>query len=493
MLSQIRHPAQDSVVPPLLSAFRLVHDQDLQEVTTTASRPITHPDDFVLATQWAIRHSLHPRAGATTVRVAQALAAKANRQGHVAYGRNRLASHLNLSISRLSDHIRYLRELGLLAWVEHGSRRNVRRTRNPEQHVDGYTATGTIYALCAPAAWDAAVGRRTTGAGYRARLVGVTGAGRRHESRLARLAKARTEAAGRRVGTARRRTPSCGGTSEVFEVSDDAGFKDTRAGARATAPTPSPTTTPHDLARTIEVARQLRIRVSWLRHARLRRLAYLLRPLILNQNHTVSSILQILAVWGSPTRVRRPLAYLANLLKRRAEAAPLPSDEACDGSCRRTSAPPFALLPAAATPALSEDRRHLDGANGAGDTQQLEALQAQYAFEALLGPWTPVPAATGSSLEQEDRVLGYGSAAWDQPNARSRVCTCAQDRAVAQAEAAGPTVDDSGRGYRRMVAQRGQRQTSVMGATRQLRARLRRSLTAKAITMTGSPCTVPAA
>jgi hypothetical protein len=64
-------------------------------------------------------------------------------------------------------HVGYLREMGALAWVQHGTRTNIRRLMG----LKGYAATATIYAAVIPAAYDHAMGHRIIGTGYTARIV----------------------------------------------------------------------------------------------------------------------------------------------------------------------------------------------------------------------------------------------------------------------------------------------------------------------------------
>ncbi|MFI8182419.1 hypothetical protein ACIF70_18135 [Actinacidiphila glaucinigra] len=102
------------------------------------------------------------------LRVAQSLAGDMKPNGHVFYCRDHRAALLGISKRRLADHVGYLRELGLLVWVEHGSRTNTRR----KSGRPGWSGTATIYAATAPPAWDQAMGHRIGGRGYTARLIG---------------------------------------------------------------------------------------------------------------------------------------------------------------------------------------------------------------------------------------------------------------------------------------------------------------------------------
>ncbi|MGW4895839.1 hypothetical protein ACWEQL_26790 [Kitasatospora sp. NPDC004240] len=288
-------------------------DPAFHEVSTTPSRRITSPDDFIHAVRWALKHGFHPKANATTLRVAEALAAKTNRHGHLGYGRIALAEQLGLSVNCIAAHTRTLRELGLLAWVEHGSKANVLRTRNPHQQPTMYKATGTIFALVAPPAYDSAHGRRIEGTGYHARLVAVSDRGRRHETRIARAAARRSATR----PTAGRRTPPSRSGFALKEVPKAQGeITYTRARARDT------TSPPHHLHRVpptqarefIQASEFVQTQVSWLRGTCSRRLAYLLRGRLL-AGATPTQLAQELRI-ATSVLVRRPLAYLADYLRR---------------------------------------------------------------------------------------------------------------------------------------------------------------------------------
>ncbi|MCI0385447.1 hypothetical protein [Streptomyces sp. CNQ085] len=144
-----------------------------QEATTTASRR-AQPRAWRRVVRWFVDAGLHPRASATTVRVAEDLARRMDFvEGRVIYDLAGTAARLGLSEPTVKRHVRTLRELGALVWLEHGSRRNL--------HLPGrrYAGTATVYGAAVPPCFDEAMGHRVEGAGYSDRLVvGVTGAGR---------------------------------------------------------------------------------------------------------------------------------------------------------------------------------------------------------------------------------------------------------------------------------------------------------------------------
>jgi hypothetical protein len=118
--------------------------------------------------EWLIAAGLHPRANATTLRVAEDLADRMDyATGHVRYGIDEMVARLGISKASIKRHIGYLRELGALAWVQHGTRHNVRRALG----LKGYAATATVYAAVIPAAYDHAMGHTIVGSGYNARII----------------------------------------------------------------------------------------------------------------------------------------------------------------------------------------------------------------------------------------------------------------------------------------------------------------------------------
>jgi AraC-like DNA-binding protein len=87
--------------------------------------------------------------------------------GHVRYCLDDMAARLGISKASIKRHVGYLRELGALAWVQHGTRANVRRLLGRK----GYAATATVYAAVIPAVYDHAMGHRIIGSGYTARII----------------------------------------------------------------------------------------------------------------------------------------------------------------------------------------------------------------------------------------------------------------------------------------------------------------------------------
>ncbi|MFB7313160.1 hypothetical protein [Streptomyces sp. NPDC056192] len=144
----------------------------LQDVRYTRSRR-AEPRAWTRSVVWLIEAGLHPKAGATTLVVARDLAARMDyRRGLVMYDLDGTVVRTGLSRATVKRHVKFLRELGALAWWRHGSKRNLRLPGR------AYTATATIYGAVVPPLYDFAMGHWLTGAGYEGRVCGVTEAGR---------------------------------------------------------------------------------------------------------------------------------------------------------------------------------------------------------------------------------------------------------------------------------------------------------------------------
>ena len=145
----------------------LVRGTASQTIDHTASRR-TGPRKWLRTVTWLIAAGLHPKANTTTQAIAEDLAARMDyTTGHVLYGMDTMATRLGIDPSNVRRHVRYLRELGALAWVQRGSRANSRRTKGEQ----GYAGTATVYAAVIPAAYDHAMGHTIIGTGYTARII----------------------------------------------------------------------------------------------------------------------------------------------------------------------------------------------------------------------------------------------------------------------------------------------------------------------------------
>ncbi|MFM9373312.1 cell wall protein [Streptomyces sp. Da 82-17] len=278
-----------------------------QEVHATKSRR-SGPRRWRRAVVWLIAAGLHPRANATTLRVAEDLAARMDYDlGHVRYCLDETAARLGVSTATVKRHVKVLRELGALAWVVHGTRTNIRRALG----LGGYAGTATVYAATIPAAYDHAMGHTIVGSGYEARII------------------VDQRKPVDNPGSETREPPSLAlveGEGQV-QVVGGSNYTSGRGPSRS-ANSPSPTTnkrsskkgstgrSPLQVARDIQIARQVRPLVPWVQKAGLRQLGHALRPLI-DRGLTTDVIVAELTSMCMSWRPASPAAYLRAELARR--------------------------------------------------------------------------------------------------------------------------------------------------------------------------------
>ncbi|MEU3878088.1 hypothetical protein [Streptomyces sp. NPDC029704] len=352
-----------------ISPVQLITEAADQLISTTCSRQLRDPDEFVKAVEYML--SAHPKATDTTLVVARDFASRMpdSQHGHVAYAIRGMMQRLGLGRSTITDHVRVLRELGLLAWVSHGSRRNVLRERLGERFGAGvgYRGTATIYAPCAPPAWDQRKGKVRAGHGYQSRIQGYTAPGRQQA-----IAEARSRRAQRPP-----RTPSF--TSPPPDVPAPIGGEIKTPGQRSAPAAAGPSrrrrklrgstgVSPREAEAAIVYAQQLRLEVWWVQHACVRRLGYAVRPLIEAGYSWQESALE-LAGWRVLQRPDNVIAYIRAGLRRRAQAGVITLPEyavqqrrhvPADDDGRRHAAMPEAWLQQYG-PAYARYRRHLAG------------------------------------------------------------------------------------------------------------------------------------
>ncbi|MCY0930986.1 hypothetical protein OTB20_33305 [Streptomyces sp. H27-H1] len=319
--------------------FELIDDACEHEVATTASRHLRRARDFLAAVRFMVSAGYHCDAGPTTVRLAEAFAARMRRSHHGHFPFSVEATQRELALGRRAvlKHAKVLRELGLLAYLEHGSKTNSMRTRHGSAWTakHGYRGTATLFAAVAPPMWDAAMGRRIAGTGYTARVIGVTDHGR---------AQAITDVRRRSVAKpkrGRRCTPSSVVPQDHSNLQVVGGKNYTRErGCASKSPKPISQNlsrlTAAQCAQAISIAEQLRTEVWWLHRACARRLAHALRPLIV-QRWSWQSLSAELQSWGVPGHLRDPAAYVRHELARQQRlghlgdpAAPTVRDELVD-------------------------------------------------------------------------------------------------------------------------------------------------------------------
>ncbi|MFF3277186.1 hypothetical protein ACFYWU_40650 [Streptomyces chrestomyceticus] len=307
---------------PARPEFTLVLAPDDQECHTTASRRLRRAEDFLAAAHHMINSDYHPKAGATTLRLAELFAARmrTSRNGHFVFAADASARALGVSRRTVMYAAKHLRELGLIAYVEHGSKANMLRTKGAWKAGDGYRATATVFAAVAPPVYDAARGRRLSGHGYHARH-------RRHLPRPApRHCRRPSHGRGHTCRTPAALHPFCGGLHRPPTCAGRRG-KNYTSRTRATRETPTSShhrTTPQRCARNITVTEQLQNEIWWLHRTCSRKLAYALRPL-LDAGWTTQHLAAELRTWGVPGHLRNPIAYLHYELNRRQRTGDLPA------------------------------------------------------------------------------------------------------------------------------------------------------------------------
>jgi hypothetical protein len=241
--------------------------------------------------------------------------------GHARYCLDATAARLGIDKSTVKRHAKYLRELGLLAWVQVGSRTNVRAALG----LKGYAATATVYAAVIPAYYDVAMGRTVVGTGYNARVV-TDLRDRRSPVDNEGAALVDNPDAGACA------PPSLTVVKESGSLQVESGFKDTsrKRASRSTAPislphqkdasnshAPTARRSPAQVARDCWIAAQVRPRVTWTQTESIRRLAHALRPLI-DQGLDAQTIVAELGSWWLDWRPARPAAYIRAQLAERA-------------------------------------------------------------------------------------------------------------------------------------------------------------------------------
>lgn len=280
--------------------------------------------------EWLIAAGLHPRATATTLRVALDLAERMDYDtGHVRYCMEETAARLGIDKSTVKRHVAVLRELGALVWVQHGTKANIRRKLG----LGGYAGTATVYGATIPPAYDRAMGHRITGTGYEARAV---------IDHRGRTPGPVDNSPVDNPGSGSCAPPSLTVVKEESQVQVESGFNYTSR-KRASRPTESPTQletekrssrdgarrrTPQQVAWEIRETELVRALVPWAQtERRTRRLAFVLRPLF-DRGLRAYDIAAELAGMTLGWRPKRPAAFIrAAIAEQAATDAQLAADE----------------------------------------------------------------------------------------------------------------------------------------------------------------------
>ncbi|MET8571821.1 hypothetical protein [Streptomyces sp. NPDC004783] len=232
--------------------------------------------------RWLIGAGLHPKANQTTQRIADDLADRMDYStGHVRYCLDETVARTDISKASVKRHVGYLRELGALAWVQHGTRTNIRRAMG----LKGYAATATIYAAVIPPVFDHAMGHTIIGTGYQARIV----IDQRGQQQPTIPAQSRRQP----VDNSPVENPALEGLEppSLTWVREEGKLKVVGGSNYTSQARPSKTRIPHqhstingrrrtaaDVQKASNTTRLVRALVNWTQSAPLRQLEYVLRP-----------------------------------------------------------------------------------------------------------------------------------------------------------------------------------------------------------------------
>ncbi|MFF2332010.1 hypothetical protein ACFVVE_39440, partial [Streptomyces sp. NPDC058103] len=230
------------------------------------------------------------------------------RRGIVLYRLVETASNLELDVATVKRHVAYLREMGALVWLEHGSKRNLRLPGRK------YTATATVYGAVVPPAYDTAKGHRLRGTGYEARVIGRTEAAR----------KLAVDNSAQQPARKRPAPPSRGGYHHgpVAEVGGKE--KATRTARASKSTPPKKTTLGHKVTAGLyqaadRLARRLRPLHNWTQRAQISELSWVLLDKLAEgaTEEQVDAWLREISpsvAIGLDWRPARPHAYIASQL-----------------------------------------------------------------------------------------------------------------------------------------------------------------------------------
>lgn len=292
-----------------------------QWLSTTTGRLSRDGHSWMQAVHWALETRLHPRLGATTLRLALLLRDLTPCRPGVAYLMRRLA----LGERMVQYHLAALRECGLLAYLVKGGR------------IRGLGCRASEFARCIPLAFDRALGLRTLGSGPHRRLVGIAEHGRRRIAALSRKA-ARTRRRGRPAGR-RHCTPMRVGTSHTISADRTTHPSEGNRVTTAEGSTAHPEAghRPNTVRRRFALAAELVRIVPWLHRAPVARVAWLARSAA-DAGWSADEVRAWLNLRDAPRDIRRPAALLAYRLRGATEIWATPRQRAAALEADRDSA-----------------------------------------------------------------------------------------------------------------------------------------------------------
>ncbi|MFD5510745.1 transcriptional regulator [Streptomyces sp. NPDC127051] len=399
-------PSLDDVAVAVLPG--LFVPEASQWLTTTSGRVALDGYSWMQAVHWVAgaglyeprRHRSHgPRTfGVTTVRVAQELAQLSPCRPGIKY----LMRRVGLSERAVQDHLRMLRETGLLAYIVKGTR------------VAAEGGQASEFALVVPPAFDVALGIRTvlrddTAPAYTRAMTGIADAGRELMAKLARKAsrKVRKPRKAAPKGPAKPAQEGAVGAPETA-VSDEARCTPKQVGSCSSSPAattslPSETT---DIAsgksessirkvsgekarrginvvgRRYQLAAELIREIPWLGRASTPRIAWVVRN-VADAGWSAAEVQAWLHARGEVDTVHRASGLLATLLRGAQEIVRTPEARAGLVSDWRDSR-------------IAAARRH----------QELEAVPQGPRSQAAKAEWMPYLTARQALPTDYDKTAG---------------------------------------------------------------------------------------
>ncbi|MFJ7023215.1 winged helix-turn-helix domain-containing protein [Streptomyces sp. NPDC101117] len=287
-----------------------------QWLHATTGRIATCPHSWMQAVHWIAGSGLYtpprthgPKWGPTTIAIAQELSALKECRPGIDY----LARKLKVSERTVQYHLGMLREAGLLVYRSKGTR------------ISGVGGRASVFERIIPAAFDNALGIRTTGKGATRRPVG---AAPEHRSTLGKLAKKAARKVRRRprrtpVSGRGRCTPMQGGTSGI---SSAAGTHYPSEAKLASGQEKSPTgkqskRAPKKLnkvGRRYQLGREATTTIPWLHGASVPRISWVLSQFA-DAGWTVREVQAVAESIPLPAYgVKRPSGMLADRLRGKA-------------------------------------------------------------------------------------------------------------------------------------------------------------------------------
>jgi len=330
---------------------------------------------------WALESGIHPKINDTTLRLARILA----RYTPCRPGMACLVRSLNVKERCVQYHLGYLREAGLLVYQVRGTRRA------------NLPPLASHYRRTIPPAFDADLGVRTVGEGPHRRMTGIADQGR---SRIA--AYARVASRPRRKTKHRTRTRSCPVVTCTPMQVGSSGISTAATTSLPSDHAPNSQTRGRQLAtgvrRRLQLAAELRARVSWLGRTPIGRISWAVRE-VADAGWSANAVIAWLQLQTPPAHIHRPSGFLIRRLwgatgvwsgPQQREAGILAARENAtlrhrtSEADRLTAGAPSAAVAAAIGKAMAEGRRSYRARQARDGLDDLSSRQPDHG-----GVWMP--------------------------------------------------------------------------------------------------------